>query len=145
MVMIKPVFANNELYHVYNRGVEKRNLFMDEADYSRFVHNLYDFNDHSPVLNVKYYFDQQSRTVQSRVLKGRKEPRKLLVDILVFTLMPNHFHMLLRQKRENGISRFMQKLGTGYSMYFNKKYERVGALFQGKFKASHSTPKPLDL
>ena len=137
MVMIKPVFANNELYHVYNRGVEKRNLFMDEEDYSRFVHNLYDFNDHSPVLNVKYYFDQQSRTVQSRVLKGRKEPRKLLVDILVFTMMPNHFHLLLRQKRENGISRFMQKLGTGYSMYFNKKYERVGALFQGKFKASH--------
>jgi putative transposase len=135
--MIKPVFANNELYHVYNRGVEKRDLFMDEADYSRFVHNLYDFNDHSPVVNVKYYFDQQSRTVQSRVLKGRREPRKLLVDILVFTLMPNHFHLLLRQTRENGISRFMQKLGTGYSMYFNKKYERVGALFQGKFKASH--------
>jgi putative transposase len=51
--------------------------------------------------------------------------------------MPNHFHLLLRQKKEKGISRFMQKVGTGYSMYFNKKHERVGGLFQGKFKAVH--------
>lgn len=137
MVMIRPIFANDELYHVYNRGVEKRDLFMDDEDYCRFVHNLYNFNDDSPVLNVKYYFDQQSSTVRPHILKSKKEPRKLLVDILVFTLMPNHFHMLLRQKKDNGISRFMQKLGTGYSMYFNKKYERVGSLFQGKFKSAH--------
>ncbi len=64
-----------------------------------------------------------------------KKPRKLLVEILVFTLMPNHFHLLVRQKKEKGIVRFMQKLGTGYTMYFNKKHDRVGGLFQGRFKA----------
>jgi putative transposase len=57
------------------------------------------------------------------------------VEILLFTLLPNHFHLLLRQKREDGIVKFMQKLGTGYSMYFNQKYNRVGGLFQGRFKA----------
>jgi putative transposase len=135
--MIRPVFINDELYHVYNRGVEKRDIFMDEADRYRFVHNLYEFNDENPASNVSYYFDKRSGTVQPIIHKGRRESRNPLVDILVFTLMPNHFHLLLRQKKENGISRFMQKLGTGYSMYFNKKHERVGGLFQGKFKAVH--------
>ncbi|MBI4825571.1 MAG: transposase [Nitrospirae bacterium] len=135
--MKRPVFADNELYHIYNRGVEKRDIFMDERDYYRFVHNLYEFNDQNPAVNISYYFDKGSGTVRSTPLKVRKEPRKNLVDILVFTLMPNHFHLLLRQKKENGISRFMQKLGTGYTNYFNVKHKRVGGLFQGKFKAVH--------
>jgi putative transposase len=58
-----------------------------------------------------------------------------LVEILAFVLMPNHFHLILKQKKTDGIAKFMQKIGTGYTMYFNKKYERVGSLFQGKFKA----------
>ena len=64
-----------------------------------------------------------------------RQPRKLLVEIMAFCLMPNHFHLLVRQKQDKGISSFMQKLGTGYAMYFNQKYKRSGVLFQGKFKA----------
>ncbi len=135
--MKRCIIINDGLYHVYNRGVEKRDIFMDESDYYRFVHNLYELNDENPAYNASYYFDKRSGTVQSNNKGERKEPRNHLVDILVFTLMPNHFHLLLRQKIENGISKFMQKLGTGHSMYFNKKYERVGSLFQGKFKAVH--------
>jgi len=130
--MKKPMFAEEQIYHIYNRGVEKRNVFLDDEDYLRFIHNLFEFNDATPVLNAGYYFDP--KTINSEVQKERKQ-RKLLVEILVFTLMPNHFHLLLRQQRANGIVRFMQKLGTGYTMYFNKKYDRVGGLFQGRFKA----------
>lgn len=60
-----------------------------------------------------------------------------LVDVVAYCLMPNHFHLLLREKKEGGITAFMLKLSTGYSMYFNKKYERTGALFEGRFKARH--------
>jgi putative transposase len=133
--MRKPKFTENQIYHVYNRGVEKRDIFMDDKDYFRFIHNLFEFNNENPVLNLNYYFNPKIMDVESRFLKKEKEPRKLLVEILVFTLMPNHFHLLLRQKLENGIVKFMQKLGTGYTNYFNKKYERVGGLFQGRFKA----------
>ncbi|MDO8281611.1 MAG: transposase [Thermodesulfovibrionia bacterium] len=140
--MIKPIFTNDGLYHIYNRGVEKRDVFMDDGDYLRFVHNLYEFNDESPVSNFNYHFDKQTKTVRSTHFTVKKEPRKLLVDILVFTLMPNHFHLLLRQRKEKGISKFMQKTGIAYTNYFNKKYERVGPLFQGKFKAVHVNEEP---
>lgn len=130
--MKKPIFAEEQIYHIYNRGVEKRNIFLDDEDYLRFIHNLFEFNDEDPVLNVRYYFNPKMINVE---LEKERKVRKILVDILLFTLMPNHFHLLLRQKRGNGIVKFMQKLGTGYTMYFNKKYDRVGGLFQGRFKA----------
>jgi putative transposase len=117
--MKRPKFVNDQIYHVYNRGVEKRNVFLDDRDYFRFIHNLFEFNDERPAEN----------------LYSEVQPRKLLVKILVFCLMPNHYHLLLRQEKENGIVKFMQKLGTGYTMYFNQKHDRVGALFQGRFKA----------
>jgi putative transposase len=135
--MKKPHFADGEIYHVYNRGVEKREIYLDEKDFFRFVHCLYEFNDERPVTNTHYFFNPKTMVVDSRPLKTYQQPRELLVDILVFTLMPNHFHLMLRQRKEKGIVKFMQKLGTGYSMYFNKRYERVGSLFQGRFKAAH--------
>jgi len=133
--MIKPQFANNHIYHIYNRGVEKRNIFTNDEDHYRFIHNLFEFNDQDAVLNCAYYFNRQPTLTGLPDLKKERKPRKLLVEILIFTLMPNHFHLLVRQKKENGIVKFMQKIGTGYSNYFNKKYERVGPLFQGRFKA----------
>ena len=136
--MKKPVFVEGHIYHVYNRGVEKRDVFLDEGDYFRFVHHLYELNDSKPVRNVHYFLNHKTGNVEARKLFGIQE-RDVLVEILVFTLMPNHFHLMLRQVQENGIVRFMQKLGTGYAMYFNKKYERVGCLFQGPFKAVHIT------
>ena len=132
--MRKPKFTEGQIYHIYNRGVEKRNIFLDDKDYFRFIHDLFEFNEADPVLNVKYYFDPRAMIIKSEHSNERK-PRNLLVEILLFTLMPNHFHLLLRQKKENGIVKFMQKLGTGYSMYFNQKHDRVGGLFQGRFKA----------
>ncbi|MFH1979073.1 MAG: transposase [Patescibacteria group bacterium] len=135
--MQKPIFVNGHIYHSYNRGVEKRDVFMDKQDYLRFIHCLFEFNDTKTAKNMFYYFNTQDSEVQPHYLKKNRKPRKLLVEILAFTLMPNHFHLLLKQKKEDGIAKFMQKLGTGYTMYFNQKYERVGSLFQGRFKAVH--------
>ncbi len=136
--MQKPIFANNQIYHIYNRGVEKRDVFMDDKDRFRFIHDLFEFNDEAPAKNIYYKNPQlQSYEVGLRKIEKTKknEPRQCIIEILAFCLMTNHFHLLLKQKREKGVVNFMQKLGTGYTNYFNKKYERVGPLFQGKFKA----------
>jgi len=133
--MQKPSFVENQIYHIYNRGVEKRKVFMDDKDRFRFIHDLFEFNDQDSVLNVAYYFNPKSMEVEHQYFEKQRKPRKLLVEILIFALMPNHFHLLLKQKRGGGIVKFMQKLGTGYTNYFNKKYKRVGGLFQGRFKA----------
>jgi putative transposase len=95
------------------------------------IHDLYKLNNSNAVLNSQFY--------PKRDPKKREEdkPREPLVEILAFVLMPNHYHLALRQIQENGVVKFMQKLGVGYAMYFNKKYNRVGSLFQGRFKATH--------
>lgn len=129
--MKRPQFTNGEIYHVYNRGVEKRNVFQDKKDYFRFIYNLLEFNDKTPAQNLFYKLSY----LQTYEVGLRKLTQKCLVDILAFCLMPNHFHLLLQQKQQGGITKFMRKLGTGYTNYFNQKYERVGHLFQGKFKA----------
>lgn len=136
-IMPRPPFVNEQIYHVFNRGVDKRDIFLDDEDYFRFINGLFEFNDETPVLNVKYYFDMKTMSVASRRINKEmvNEPRDLLVDVMLFTLMPNHFHLILRQKADQGITKFMRKLGTGYAMFFNKKYERSGVLFQGRFKA----------
>src|SRR3989338_11467355 len=121
--------TTGEIYHIYNRGVEKRDVFMDEQDYLRFIHNLFEFNDTAPA--GKY-------SVKSEA-KPPKIDRNTLLDILAFCLMPNHFHIMIREQQENGVSTFMQKPGTGYTVYFNQKYERTGVLFQGVYKSIHIT------
>lgn len=129
--MKKPQFTTDALYHIYNRGVEKRKIFLDKDDHFRFVHNLFEFNDEASANNLYYY-----RLPSYEVQPHKISKRKLIVEIIAFCLMPNHFHLLLRQTIDGGIVKFMQKLGTGYTMYFNKKYQRVGGLFQGRFKAT---------
>ena len=133
--MQKPKFVEDEIYHVYNRGVEKRDVFMEDKDYFRFIHDLFEFNDVESASNLTFYFNSKTMHNEPQQLKNKRNPRKLLVEILAFCLMPNHFHILLKQKKENGIVRFMQKMGVGYTNYFNEKNKRVGPLFQGKFKA----------
>lgn len=132
--MKKPKLVTNEVYHIYNRGVEKRNIFLNDKDYFRFIHDVFEFNDIAPTMNLNFHF-QSNYTI----LRNPQKPRKLLVEILCFCLMPNHYHILLRQKVDGGITDFMRKLGTGYANYFNQKYQRVGPLCQGKFKAVHVT------
>lgn len=124
--MRKHNLVSDNIYHIYNRGVEKRRLFMDKQDYLRFIKCLCLFNDSKPILNAEYKFKN---------LDDAAINRNMLVDILAFCLMPNHFHLLLRQREKNGISKFMRKLCIGYANYFNIKHERVGGLFQGRFKS----------
>ena len=136
--MQKPQFANNEIYHIYNRGVEKRQVFLEDRDYLRFIHDLFEFNDigSASPSNIRLATRQPSQCLEVQLPNiDERKPRKLLVEILAFCLMPNHFHLLLKQLVVNGVVKFMQKLGTGYTNYFNIKRERVGPLFQGRFKA----------
>ncbi|OGI26349.1 MAG: hypothetical protein A3J76_04265 [Candidatus Moranbacteria bacterium RBG_13_45_13] len=119
-------FINGEYYHIYNRGVEKINVFRSERDYRRFLKSLAEFNTSEPA----YKINRANR-------KGLNVDKEPYVEIIAYCLNPNHFHLLLKQIVESGISEFMHKLGTGYTMYFNKKHERAGALFQGKFKFTH--------
>jgi len=132
--MRKLKFNNISMYHVYNRGVEKRDIFLDKQDHYRFVHDLYEFNDTNPTPNI-YYRTNQNKIKSYEAKPHKIKKRELLVEIYAFCLMPNHFHLFLKQLRDNGISTFLHKLGTGYSMYFNQKYKRNGSLFQGPFKA----------
>lgn len=127
-----------ELYHVLNRGVEKRDLFLEEADYVRFVHNLYEFNDTKAADNNAGHH-MQYRDLRSPYIERRREK---IVDIHGWCLMKNHYHLLLSDRVEGGITLFMRRLNVGYANYFNEKYERKGTLFQGRTKkvliANHS-------
>jgi len=109
---------------------------MDDEDRFRFVHDLFEFNDVKPSPNLnEILFNKKMKNMEVGLPSIKKEPRKVLVEILAFCMMDNHYHLIVRQKLENGITEFMRKLGTGYTNYFNQKYERTGALFQGRFKS----------
>lgn len=124
-----------EIAHVLNRGVDKREIFLDEQDYFRFIHDLFEFNDVNSVNTTFYNFKHKyNNDVGRRKIGGERKPREMLVNILAFCLMPNHYHLLLTPVVQNGISLFIKKLNGGYAKYFNVKYERSGALFQGKYK-----------
>src|SRR6185312_7588170 len=123
--------AVKEIYHVYNRGTDKRKIFLDQKDYERFLALLY-LSNGTTAVHISNY---QGSTLMELLDLDKGEP---LVDIAAYCIMPNHFHLLLHQKVDGGISKFMQKLTTGYTMYFNTKYERSGTLFQGKFKSKHA-------
>lgn len=132
--MQKRCITNEEIFHVLNRGVDKREIFLDEQDYFRFIHNLFEFNDLNPALNLGYHLNRNQSIDFVNQYKNKKGSRKLIVEILSFCLMPNHFHLLLRQKVTGGLIKFMRKLGVGYANYFNQKYQRTGALFEGRYK-----------
>jgi len=119
--------------------VDKRKIFMDDRDRFRFVHDLFEFNDEAPAENVLYHLRKPSIDVGHRYDVQRQNinrpPRRRLVDIFVFCLMPNHYHLLLSPIIENGVSLFMKKLNGGYVKYFNLKYKRAGTLFERKYKS----------
>ena len=137
--MRKKPLANNEYYHIYNRGVDKREVFSDDRDYFRFLLSINLLNDRKDGMMIKWR-DYQRCVKNANVddfLKLNFRNREYLVDIISYCLMPNHYHFVLKQNVEKGIERFLQKLGTSYTKYFNKKYHRNGSLFQGTFKSSH--------
>jgi len=122
--MRKTQFANSEYYHIYNRGVDKRKVFLGEKDYFRFLLCMREFNCPDPIGSLEF--------------RDRLRKKGLpIVGIIAYCLNPNHYHFILKQNLDGGISRFMLKVGSGYTTYFNLKYNRNGALFQGPFKATH--------
>jgi len=123
-------FAPGEYYHIYNRGVEKRKIFLNRSYYKRFLLLLFLCNSSEPV-DVRSHFHKGPSFEDLKEFE-RGNP---LVEIGAYCLMPNHFHLLLKEINEGGITAFMKKLGTAYAMYFNKKEERKGTLFQGRFGA----------
>ena len=134
-------FIIGDIYHLFNRGVEKRQIFMDESDRFRFVFCLYECNDANFVIMRNRINDRLFRknyigdTYVN--LPAFQTKREMLVEIIAFVLMPNHYHLVVRPLVEGGVSLFMKKLSNSYTGYFNDKYERkgMGALFQGAFKA----------
>ena len=123
-------FSIGEFYHLYNRGTDKRKIFLNRQDHERFLTLLYVVNN----TEVFHLSDHTNRSTDEFLTLPRTET---LVDIGAYCLMPNHFHLLVREKVNNGVSLFMKKLLTAYVMYFNKTHERTGALFEGRFKGKH--------
>lgn len=130
MSIRKTPFVSGEYYHLYNRGNSKQKIFHDEQDYQRFVTLLYTCNSEN---NFKMLLVEATPDKDPYLW----ERGKTLVSIGAYCLMPNHFHILITEKEKGGISKFMQKLSTAYVMYYNKKYERTGGLFEGKFKSEY--------
>ncbi len=119
-------FVKGGIYHIYNRGVEKRTIFLDQQDYRMFLYYL------------KSYLTAPDTQKDSPRIISRLGPDFDLyknIKLLCYVLMPNHFHFLIQQESEDAIIEFMQRLSNGYVKYFNEKYERVGSLFQGRYKS----------
>lgn len=116
-------FAPGEHYHCYNRGVDKRIIFEDQQDYIYFLKLLRHLNT--------------SEVLGKLRLHEKRKPINPPVAILSYNILPNHYHLALRSNVDSGVSKYLQRVGGAYTMYFNQKYKRSGALFQGKFKAKH--------
>jgi putative transposase len=126
------IYVEDGHYHVYNRGVEKRNIFSDDQDYRVFLHLLKHY------LSPKGKPEQHPLDSLTNVTLIRPRPLPKLdkeVKLLAYCLMPNHFHLLIKQKTKSGMPKLLRGLSTTYAMYFNKRHDRVGYLFQGNYKA----------
>ena len=122
-------YIENGYYHIYNRGVEKRDIFLEEQDCKVFLHYLKLYL--SPIEELMKQIEPSSRILRFIPLNLSRE-----VNLLTFALMPNHIHLQIKQKTKDGMVKLMRRLATSYVMYFNKKYNRVGALFQSTYKAA---------
>jgi putative transposase len=127
----KIIFEKDIYYHIYNRGVDKRKIFMKKGD-------LYYFFNTIQIANQKNNVSSGDRNKEREKIKNKilEVGEEKIVSIVSYCLLPNHFHFILKQEVEGGISLFMKRLCGSYSKFFNGKYERTGSLFQGPFKAS---------
>lgn len=119
-------FSENGIYHVFNRGVEKRKIFMDDADYNIFLYYIFIYV--APMEKILQKYPQLPFRLQGKNLSQE-------LEIAAYCLMPNHFHFLIRQGKKDSVTKFIKQLTNAYTLYFNKKYKRVGGLMQGTFKA----------
>lgn len=131
-------YVTNSFYHLYNRGVEKRIIFIDEQDYQVFLSYIKEYLTikDEQTLRIRLADPKTSYKEKDKILKAlRMNNFSEEISLVAYCLMPNHFHFLIKQKKEVAIDGFMRSLGTRYTMYFNKKYKRVGSLCQGVYKA----------
>lgn len=123
----------DQYYHIFNRGVNKQPIFQGVRDYKRAL-DILDFYSFNPKLRFSKFL-LLSQEERGNFIDSLHKINDKLVDIVCFCLMPNHFHLLLNQLKDNGISKFMANLQNSFTRYFNTKHERVGPLLQGQFKA----------
>lgn len=127
--MRKIKFVTEEHYHIFNRGVDKRKIINDEEDLDRFFQSMKEFNRVEPIGSI------YENSLAKHQLGNHRSRASKLVSFVCYCINPNHYHFLLKPLVDDGISKFMHRLGTGYTNYFNKKHDRNGVLFQGAFKA----------
>ncbi len=130
----KTILATEQIYHVYNRGVAKQNIFHDKRDYSRLMDLLEYYRFTKPPLRFSH-FNRLANIPKKEIWDKFMKRSQPLVEILSFCFMPNHLHLLLKQVKEKGISIFMANMLNSFSRYFNTRHHRVGPLFQANFKA----------
>ena len=131
-------YVSNSYYHLYNRGVEKRTIFTDDKDYGTFLSYMKTYlSPKDEDLLLEQLADKDIPwVVKDKVLKELKLNNFVdEIDLLAYCLMPNHYHLLVKQNTKEGIDKFMNSLCTRYTMYFNKRHSRVGPLYQGRYKA----------
>ncbi len=135
--MRKTIFANGEHYHVFNRGVDKREIFSDAKDYERFLLSLNLLNDKYDGLMIEWRDFKKSdpKAKLEDFLKLGFRKRAKLVDIIAYCLNPNHFHLILQQASDKGVEKFLHKIGVSHSKYYNDRHKRCGSLFQGAYKS----------
>ena len=129
-------YLENGYYHIYNRGVEKRVIFQDSQDYKVFLSYLKDYLTPIDKISLRKtllntFYNRKDKIIKKIAMNNFSNR----ISLLAYCLMPNHFHLLIKQKNERGIENFMKSLGTRYVMYFNKRNKRTGGLFQGRYKA----------
>jgi putative transposase len=122
-------FVTGEYYHVFNRGVDKRKIFLDKFDFGRFVKSISVFNSTDSVGSILEH--------EFNLKFGRPMSKKRLVDVVCYCLNENHFHILLRQRVDGGLGEFIRRVTGGYTKYFNHRYKRSGVLFQGGSRWIH--------
>lgn len=132
LLVRKIIFANNEIYHIFNLAIEKRPIFTGKREYGRALLAL-DYYRHKSILSLAQFLkleDQKQELFFQLINKNKK-----LIEVLSFCLMPNHFHLLVRQLKNDGIKTYLSNFSNSYTRYFNTKHKRIGPIFQGTFKA----------
>ena len=130
-------FAPGEYYHVFNRGNSKQKLFLDKRDYVRFLFLLLYQQSHVPVYNISQAIDYFLKNNSYNVRQKQRIIDERIVELVNFCIMPNHFHILVKECEENGITNYVHRFETGFSKYYNIRYRKSGHVFQGTFKAVH--------
>ena len=130
----KVIFANNEVYHLINRGVAQAPIFLEKRDFQRMIELINFYRYQHPPLRFSHYY-RLPKDEKAKFLQNLKKNHSLIVEILAFSLLKNHFHFLSKQLKKNGVTTFMKQIQASYALYFNTKYKRVGPLFQATFRA----------